>query len=231
MSNYVCSVRVSEELYDKINKNRGSLSVNRFVKRQLLELTGLSVSDYEYVRDFIDVNLKSVGHKINNFTKSLNSENVEIFDGSILDIIEIYLNNLQTIKAKKIEVISDSLLSSKNDKKKYRVEIFFSADEKEKFLELVKSSNMSISNFVRFRLYNSSKYLSFDLKLLRRRLHSDVYRTVNNIKQIIYRSSSLENFDIYKDRLNEYAKNICQIENDIVKSWEDCYGNHKIDAH
>ena len=227
MGNYVCSVRISEELYNIINKNRGSLSVNRFAKRQLLELTGLSVSDYEFIRDFIDKNLKGVGHEINNFTKSLNSECIEIFDDSILDVIEVYLDNLRTIKTKRIEVISNDLSSNKKSKKSFLVKVCFSPDEKNRFLDLVKNSNMSISNFVRFRLDNSSKYLSFDLKLLGRRLHSDVYRTVSNIKQIIYRSSFLENFDACKEQLDKYIDDICRIEKDIASSWEELYEEHK----
>lgn len=231
MSNYSRSIRIPLSLKDTIIKNKGSKSINQYITEQLIGNNDFSEADFDYLFKFISNDLKKTGDKINAFARKLNSEKVKKVDLQIITYIENYIANLQTIKKKKIETIKITGSNINFGKKEYLLRLTLSKRDYEVLKYQIQMSGLSDSDYIRTRLFNHTKYTRFDFLRLKRKLRDNSYRTISNINQIIFRYSKLNEAESLIHKLEEFCDAIQDIEEDILLSWEEYYGNNKVDAH
>lgn len=226
MADYRRSIRLSEALYEKILKEKKNKSINQFIKDQILEDNNFSSSDFLFIKEYIDINLLKSGNTINHIAREYNSNKPSFIDNRIIKIIEKYISNLETIKKKKINYEELTDIKSAIELKNKIISVSFSEQEKYILLKKIKNSNMDASDFYRLRLFNTSDYTKKDFFILKRKLHQNVYRTINNIRQIIYNLSFLDNSKIIIGKLEKYILKILKLEEEIIIDWGKINGNY-----
>ena len=231
MSNHRRSIRIPTSLKDIILKEKKDKSINQYITEQLIGNNSFSDADFVFLFNFISNDLKQSGDKINAFARKLNSEKVSKVDLQIISYIEYYIDNLQTIKKKKIKKFKINIINYKFGKKEYCLCLNLTEREHQILQNQINESGLSASDYIRFKLFNHTKYTRYDFLKLERKLHDNLYRTLSNIKQIKYRYSKLEEAESLNYKLEEFRNIIRELEQDILLSWEEYYGNYKINAH
>lgn len=226
MADYRRSIRIPSSLYDKILKEKKNKSINQFIKDQILEDNNFSSSDFLFIKEYIDNNLLKSGNIINHIAREYNSNKPSFIDNRIIKIVEKYISNLNTIKKKKITYEELSDVEPAIEIKNKIISVSFSDNEKNILLDKIKNSDMDASDFFRLKLFNISHYTNKDFFILRRKLHQNVYRTINNIRQIIYNLSFLVDSKNIINSLEKYILKILLLEEEIIFDWSGINGNN-----
>ena len=227
MNIYSRSVRIPLSLKEMILQNKGDKSINQYVIEQIIGNNSFSEKDYEFLDYLIQKNLKKSGNRINVFARELNRKEIAEVDQDIMTYIDIYLDNLLTIKNKKIRSVNIEKDITDTSIKSYYLRLRMSKEEKQTLLKNVYESGMKASDYIRFRLYNYTKYSGTDFLKLERELNDNLYRTISNINQIKYKYSFIKGAEGFVRELDRRRIAIRSIEKEIHISWEEYYGNNK----
>lgn len=220
MADFRTSIRVSEALKNKINKEKSEEeSINSFLKNQVLREINISEPDFLNVNDLINTELNRYGKLINVIARDYNTNGIEKINPELGENIRLYLDTLKKINFSNIIEENISYIESGDFQAKDKI-ISINLNKKEKALLTIRSEKLKlkICEYVRLMLYNSAKYTFRDVETLINDLHHDVYRTINNLRQINYQLSvsDIYNLKPVMESIDNAIESIKRKENIII---------------
>ena len=220
MADFRTSIRVSEALKNKINKEKSEEeSINSFLKNQVLREINISEPDFLNVNNLINTELNRYGKLINVIAREYNTNGIEKINPELGENIRLYLDTLKKINFSNIIEENISYIESGDFQAKDKI-ISINLNKKEKALLTIRSEKLKlkICEYVRLMLYNSAKYTFRDVETLINDLHHDVYRTINNLRQINYQLSvsDIYNLKPVMESIDNAIESIKRKENIII---------------
>ena len=81
---------------------------------------------------------------------------------------------------------------------------------------------MSMSRYIRYRLEYPQKYTNYDIRILRTKVHYQVYPVLSNLNQICFKfaESDISNIHLFITQINDLAGEIAILEQEIMQKME-----------
>ena len=242
---HIVKIRISPQLNEKIlrdtlKKEKSDLTQqikksiyskkSTYVRMQLDEKVKFLPINLDIIQTKIENDINNIGIKINYKARLYNTYGVIEVDTElrkllkdIVSVLSVILNLLAETKEEyEDNQRNEKLLQYESEKKTMPLTVSLN----EKLYSNVKSAahekHISMSKYIRERLAFPSKYTKQDVRVLRQKIHLQIYPIVSNVEQICfqYAESNIRNIITEIQIINENISEITYLESQIMNILE-----------
>ena len=117
---------------------------------------------------------------------------------------------------------SEIILQYESEKKTIPLTVSLNEQLYRNVKSAAKEKHINTSKYIREMLVFSSKYTKQDVRVLRQKIHHQIYPIVSNVEQICFRyaESNVRNIITEIQKINEYISEITYLEKQIINRLE-----------
>lgn len=242
---HIVKIRISPQLNEKIlqdtlkkEKNESAKQKKKsiyakkstYVRMQLEEKIEFLPINIDVIQIKIENDINNIGIKINYKARLYNTYGVIEVDIELRKLLKDIVSELSLILnllAETKEEYEDNqrnekLLQYESEKKTIPLTVSLNEEMYRNVKNATKEKHISMSKYIRERLAFPSKYTKQDVRVLRQKIHHQIYPIVSNVEQICFRyaESNIKNIVAEIQKINEYISEITYLENQIMNRLE-----------
>lgn len=242
---HIVKIRISPQLNEKIlretlkrekndltqqKKKSIYLKKSTYVRMQLDEKVKFLPINLDIIQTKIEKDINNIGIKINYKARLYNTYGVIEVDTElrkllkdIVSVLSLILNLLAETKEEYGDnQRSEIILQYESEKKTIPLTVSLNEQLYRNVKSAAKEKHINMSKYIREMLVFSSKYTKQDVRVLRQKIHHQIYPIASNVEQICFRyaESNVRNIITEIQKINEYISEITYLEKQIINRLE-----------
>jgi predicted HicB family RNase H-like nuclease len=221
---------LSPELSNKIKEAAAKKKMKKsaYIRLQLEQDVPFIHTNLEIIKSKMDNDLNNLGIKINYKARMYNTygiiEKDEQLQELIKEVIYVLTIILQLLKEKPQNENSPENIKLLYESERKTINFTLAINESlhQKIKEQAISGHISMSKYIRQKMEYPTKYTMQDIRILKQKVHHQVYPIVSNVEQICfkYAESNIRNIYLEIEPINNLIFEITKIENEILNILE-----------